>query len=168
MIWKFLKQNVLTPKGLNWVQHWVSRIGLSTALLILHSTILAFSSLRESSPIWACLARTSEQRAEGLRFTLARSRETRFARPNRRACSPARLFPALVENGVLVRKGLPAKVKNHCNWSETCEWNIWTIQRPRVKVTSKTTVWCYWSHNRKHQWWSLDTIISSKGPGTKY
>ena len=28
MIWKFLKQNVLFPKGLNWVQHWVSRIGL--------------------------------------------------------------------------------------------------------------------------------------------
>ena len=28
MIWKFLKQNVLSPKGLNWVQHLVSRIGL--------------------------------------------------------------------------------------------------------------------------------------------
>ena len=28
MIWKFLKQNVLFPKGLNWVQHCVSRIGL--------------------------------------------------------------------------------------------------------------------------------------------
>ena len=28
MIWKFLKQNVLFPKGLNWVQHWVSRLGL--------------------------------------------------------------------------------------------------------------------------------------------
>ena len=28
MVWKFLKQNVLTPKGLNWVQHWVSRTGL--------------------------------------------------------------------------------------------------------------------------------------------
>ena len=29
MIWKFLKQNVLFPKGLNWVQQWVSRIGIS-------------------------------------------------------------------------------------------------------------------------------------------
>ena len=28
MMWKFLKQNVLFPKGLNWVQHGVSRIGL--------------------------------------------------------------------------------------------------------------------------------------------
>ena len=28
MIWKFLKQNVLFPKDLNWVQRWVSRIGL--------------------------------------------------------------------------------------------------------------------------------------------
>ena len=28
MIRKFLKQNVLSPKGLNWVQHLVSRIGL--------------------------------------------------------------------------------------------------------------------------------------------
>ena len=29
MIWKFLKQNVLFLKGLNWVQQWVGRIGLS-------------------------------------------------------------------------------------------------------------------------------------------
>ena len=28
MIWKFLKQNVLFPKGLNRVQHRVSRFGL--------------------------------------------------------------------------------------------------------------------------------------------
>ena len=27
-VWKFVKQKVLFPKGLNWVQHWVSRIGL--------------------------------------------------------------------------------------------------------------------------------------------
>ena len=27
-VWKFLKQKVLFPKGLNWVQHLVSRIGL--------------------------------------------------------------------------------------------------------------------------------------------
>ena len=27
-VWKFLKQKVLFPKGLNWVQHWASRIGL--------------------------------------------------------------------------------------------------------------------------------------------
>ena len=26
MIWKFLTQNGLFPKGLSWVQHWVSRI----------------------------------------------------------------------------------------------------------------------------------------------
>ena len=31
MMWKFLKQNVLFPNGLNWVQHWVSRIGLFSA-----------------------------------------------------------------------------------------------------------------------------------------
>ena len=24
MVWKFLKQNVLFPNGLNWIQHWVS------------------------------------------------------------------------------------------------------------------------------------------------
>ena len=35
MIWKFLKQNVLFPKGLNWVQRWVySRIGLFASYLI--------------------------------------------------------------------------------------------------------------------------------------
>jgi len=27
-VWKFLKQKELFPKALNWVQHWVSRIGL--------------------------------------------------------------------------------------------------------------------------------------------
>ena len=28
MIWKFLKQNLFFSKGLNWVQHWVSQLGL--------------------------------------------------------------------------------------------------------------------------------------------
>ena len=28
MIWKYLEQNVLFPKDLNWIQHWVGRIGL--------------------------------------------------------------------------------------------------------------------------------------------
>ena len=31
-VWKFLKQKVLFPEGLNWVQHWVSRIGLLGSL----------------------------------------------------------------------------------------------------------------------------------------
>ena len=101
-------------------------------LLILHSTILAFSSLRESSPIWACLARTSERRAEGLRRSLARSRETRFPRPHKRACSPARLFPALVENGVLVRKGLPAKSEKPLQ----LKWNM------RVKHLNNSETAC--------------------------
>jgi len=56
-------------------------------------------SLRASSPIWASevsLARTRERGAEAraspsqLRRSLARSRETPFARPNRRACSQAK------------------------------------------------------------------------------
>ena len=48
-------------------------------------------SLRASSPIWASeasLARTRE-RPSRLRRSPARSRETRFTRPNRRACSQA-------------------------------------------------------------------------------
>ena len=32
MICKFLKQNVLFLKGLNWVQHWVSQLGLCLIL----------------------------------------------------------------------------------------------------------------------------------------
>ena len=28
MIWKYLEQNILCPKDLNWVQHCVSRMGL--------------------------------------------------------------------------------------------------------------------------------------------
>ena len=34
MIWKYLEQNVLIPKDLNWVQHWVSRFGLFSCLII--------------------------------------------------------------------------------------------------------------------------------------
>ena len=50
------------------------------------------SSLRASSPIWASeasLARTRERGAaySRLRRSLARSRENRFTRPNRRSCS---------------------------------------------------------------------------------
>ena len=48
-------------------------------------------SLRASSPSQASLARTRERGAEE-----RRSRETRFTRPNRRACSQAKLNLALV------------------------------------------------------------------------
>ena len=41
-------------------------------------------SLRASSPIWVSPSR--------LRRSLARSRETRFTRPNRRACSQASAY----------------------------------------------------------------------------
>ena len=47
-----------------------------------------FPSLRASSPIWASKASLARTRARG-----ARSRETHFARPNRRACPQARSFP---------------------------------------------------------------------------
>ena len=54
------------------------------------SSFLRKHSLRASSPIWASnasLARTRERRPSRLRRSLARSRETRFTCPNRRACS---------------------------------------------------------------------------------
>ena len=50
------------------------------------------TSLRASSPVWASetgLARMRERAAKP-RGALARSREARFACPNRRACSQAR------------------------------------------------------------------------------
>ena len=47
MIWKFLKQNVLSPKGLNWVQHLASRTGLSRKALL--GRRLAASRLREAA-----------------------------------------------------------------------------------------------------------------------
>ena len=60
--------------------------------------VFIWHSLRASSPIWGSLARTCERWAEGP-FpcpSLARSRETGFAPPNRRACSQANMakFPA--------------------------------------------------------------------------
>ena len=59
--------------------------------LVVEQNIYQYSSLRASSPVWASeagLARTRERGADPLPI-LARSRETRFARPNRRACSQA-------------------------------------------------------------------------------
>ena len=59
------------------------------------TTIVKNHSLQASSPIWVSevsLARTRERggRPSRLRRSLTRSRETRFTRPNRRACSQAR------------------------------------------------------------------------------
>ena len=47
------------------------------------------TSLRASSPIWASEASLARTRPTRLRRSLALSRETRFTRPNRRACSKA-------------------------------------------------------------------------------
>ena len=47
MMWKFLKQDVLFPKSLNWVQHGVSRFGLLTVdnlTFYLHKSEIIFSS----------------------------------------------------------------------------------------------------------------------------
>ena len=70
-----LKENCYFPwipvsrrVGLSETVTWYGADGFSTLFQ-------KMTSLRSSSPIWA---------------SLARSRETRFARPNRRACSPAR------------------------------------------------------------------------------
>ena len=53
-VWKFLKQKVVFPEGLNWVQHWVSRIGLLVARSAFHippaySNFGPSNSLREQS-----------------------------------------------------------------------------------------------------------------------
>ena len=58
-------------------------------------------SLRASSPIWASqasLARTHERGASRLGRSLARFRETRFTRPNRRARSQAIRYSVNVRN----------------------------------------------------------------------
>ena len=36
MIWKFLKQNALFPKSLNWVQHWVTTLKTWSCSLTIH------------------------------------------------------------------------------------------------------------------------------------
>ena len=51
------------------------------------------TSLRASSPIWASEASLARTRPTRLRRSLARFRETRFTRPNRRACSQANWAP---------------------------------------------------------------------------
>ena len=48
------------------------------------------SSLWANSPIWASEASLARTRERGPLFLLVRSRETRFTRPNRRACSRAK------------------------------------------------------------------------------
>ena len=71
-----------------------------------HPSLYPLFSLRASSPSWASqssLARTRERGASRLGRSLARFRETRFTRPNRRACSQARevvsFFTKNVERG---------------------------------------------------------------------
>ena len=85
--------------------HWIVIYPVDSAIQLLNNLVQA--SLRESSPIWASEAsfartkRASRERAsEGFcpsrrRLSLARSHETRFTRPNRRACSQARSRPFL-------------------------------------------------------------------------
>ena len=63
MIWKFLKQSVLSPKGLNWVQHLVSRIGLFncltlqdviTGILYTNCPLLNYLILIAKLYLWGC------------------------------------------------------------------------------------------------------------------
>ena len=51
MIWKFLKQNALFPRGLNWVQHGVGRIGLFVAYSTFNITCTCSYSAG-SGPWW--------------------------------------------------------------------------------------------------------------------
>ena len=64
MIWKFLKQNFLFPEGLNWVQHWVSRIGLNSKMenvyrkgSVLKTAVSLSSSPVGTFPSWRNFAR---------------------------------------------------------------------------------------------------------------
>ena len=69
---------------------------------LLHSGI----SLLASSPVWASktgLARTRERAAKPRGASLARSREARFACPNRKACSQAIVVSVIGQSVVLGR-----------------------------------------------------------------
>ena len=59
-----MKQNVLSPKGLNWVQHWVSRLGLlnvATSLLWSGVTLLLYDWLKNlTSPTFTCFKLRSQ------------------------------------------------------------------------------------------------------------
>ena len=54
-VWKFLKQKVLFPKGLNWVEHFVSQIGVLSLVLwsILNSVLLA-NQIEFLDVFWWC------------------------------------------------------------------------------------------------------------------
>ena len=60
MIWIYLEQNVLSPKDLNWVQHWVCRIGLFQASLKKSRQELIFilCPFRSSSDVTAVTSHT--------------------------------------------------------------------------------------------------------------
>ena len=53
MIWKYLEQNILFPKSLNWIQHWVSWFDYFDAKLGLN--IDTFLTLMETRSIWVNL-----------------------------------------------------------------------------------------------------------------
>ena len=98
---------------------------------------LLSSSLRASSPIWASEASLARTRERGSR-SLARSRETCFTRPNRRACSQANCH----QNLKLVIRSLYVIVSTWNNTSVptivTC--TLITTESKKVKSTQK----CHW------------------------
>ena len=59
MIWKSLKQSVLFPKGLNWVQHSVSRIGLLRRRVALKIVVANRPFLSSPGPLYRNEAKCS-------------------------------------------------------------------------------------------------------------
>ena len=70
---------------LRFVLFWLRRCGVGSPWEI----SISIGSLRASSPVWRARENARARGPSRLRRSLARSRETRFARPNRRICSQA-------------------------------------------------------------------------------
>ena len=99
-------------------------------------------SLRASSPIWA-----SETSLARPRERAARSREARFACPNRRACSHARLAEVFKTNPVISLFDCQA---SHGPADDFWACHVNPLHRGRI-ITTLHTRWSYFQRNLKER-----------------
>ena len=104
---------------------------------VVEQNIYIYSSLRASSAVWASeasLARTHERGPilchSRLRRSLTRSRETCFARPNRRACSQA------INTANNSHQSNKLKTKNH-------SVSVFTMSKTMSVPHGHCKFWCY-------------------------
>ena len=152
MIWKFLKQNVLFPKGLNWVQHWVySRIGLFASYLI--SFIIFSFSLKDQFLILLRSAAAAQKILEAQVFF-----EQNYFLRDQYTCLHTdhfiQLFNSTIKHKHLWRTFLALKITLIFNWNTLWE----PLQRVVPMMTEKQAISFLFASRTPCNKFSLDLL----------